>query len=70
MSKKTTQQKWRGLKKAKNVFFIILKIPDCGPTGAARELKKEVNVPTESTNKKKYQKIQKVFIKKNFLENC
>jgi hypothetical protein len=45
-----------------------LKIPDCGPTSAARELKKEVNVPTESTNKKKYQKIQKVFSKKNFLE--
>jgi hypothetical protein len=32
---------------------MILKIPDCGPTSAARELKKEVNVQTIRENIKK-----------------
>jgi hypothetical protein len=47
LSKKTPQLKGRGLKKGKKSGFKKnLKIPDCGPTSAARELKKEMNVQT------------------------
>ncbi len=41
LSKKTPQLKGRGPKKGKkSVVFFNSKIPDCGPTSAARELKK------------------------------
>ncbi len=47
LSKKTPQMKGRGPKKGKKSFFLKnLKIPDCGPNSAARELKKEMNVRT------------------------
>jgi hypothetical protein len=46
LSKKTPQLKWRGAKKAKKRFLKTSKIPNCGPTSAARELKKGVNVRT------------------------
>ncbi len=47
LSKKTPQLKGRGPKKGKKSGFLKnLKIPDCGPTSAARELKKEMNVRT------------------------
>jgi hypothetical protein len=41
LSKKTPQLQWRGAKKGKKSGFLInSKIPNCGPTSAARELKK------------------------------
>ncbi len=48
LSKKTSQLKGRGPKKRqkKGGFLKNSKIPDCGPTSAARELKKEMNVRT------------------------
>ncbi len=47
LSKKTLQLKGRGPKKGKKAVFLKnSKIPDCGPTSAARELKKEMNVRT------------------------
>jgi hypothetical protein len=47
LSKKTPQLKQRGPKKGKKSGFLKnSKIPDCGSTSAARELKKEVNVLT------------------------
>jgi hypothetical protein len=47
LSKKTHQLKGRGSKKGKKSGFLKnSKIPDCGPTSAARELKKEMNVRT------------------------
>jgi hypothetical protein len=49
LSKKTPRLKGRGPKKGG--FLKNLKIPDCGPTSAARELKKELNVRTLSKNK-------------------
>ncbi len=61
LSKKTPQLKWRGPKKAKSSFFEKFENPDCGPTSAARELKKEVNVRTYSKNKINNKKSQKSF---------
>jgi hypothetical protein len=47
LSKKTHQLKGRGSKKGKKSGFLKnSKIPDCGPTSAARELKKERNMRT------------------------
>jgi hypothetical protein len=40
LSKKTPQLKWRCPKKAKKAVLKNSKNPDCGPTSAARELKK------------------------------
>ncbi len=42
--KKTSWLKWKGPKRQKSAFLINSKIPDCEPTSAAGELKKEVNV--------------------------
>jgi hypothetical protein len=44
------------------------KIPDCGPTSAARELKKEVLWGLSPRIRKNMKKSKKTF-KKNFLEN-
>jgi hypothetical protein len=47
LSKKTPQLKGRGSKKRqKSGFLKNSKIPGCGPTSAARELKKERDVRT------------------------
>ncbi len=47
LSKKTPQLKGRGPKKGKkSILLKNSKIPDCGPTSAARELKKDRNVWT------------------------
>jgi hypothetical protein len=51
VKKDTPAKVERSKKRPKNLFSINLKIADCGPTSATRELKKEVHVRTQSKNK-------------------
>jgi hypothetical protein len=46
VKKDTPAEGERAKKGKKSVFLKNSKIPDCGPTSAARELKKERNVRT------------------------
>jgi hypothetical protein len=66
LSKKTPQLKWRGPKKGKKGFFEKYKVPDCGPTSAARELKKEVLWGLSPRIIKNMKKSKKTFKKKLF----